>query len=132
MNSPKLKSVAVNTESIIESVLTDCLPAGTSGYDFYFYNPGTNLLPYSAYLKFGSTQIEYEEYVHALRLKTAEQEISPHLPAAWTLPRGLTIAWWDASPDTPSNAAAKSIDSAGWIVAKHDDGTTYVSVAGQI
>lgn len=99
---------------------------------FHFHSPVRGLLQYTAYAKFGSTIEEYRDYTAALELRTRQETLTPHLPAAWELPRELSLPWWDAETTTPDNATAASIDDDGWLVAKHENDYVYVIVAGQV
>ena len=106
------------------------MPEDASDVRFLYYKPASELRIYSAYLKFDCPIGEYERFAAMLDLKTDTERLTPHLPAAWGLPPGLAIDWWDAAVDTPDNARAKSLDDDGWIVAKHEQNYVYLIAAG--
>ena len=132
MSSEFMTSAQTDSKNEVEQLLTDNLPDDACDVSYHFYNPGTNLVQYTAYLKFQCSPVGFSEFVGALGLETRAEQLSPHLPAAWGLPRGLALEWWDAESNTPENAAAKSLENAGWIVAKYENQTTYLIVAGQL
>ena len=113
-----------------ERLLGTELPASASGVQFLYYRPGSEQSIFSAYLKFACSAGDYRDFAGRLGLKTSREQATPHLPAAWALPRQLSIDWWDPGSDTPGNATAKSIDNGGWVVAKHERNHVYLIAAG--
>jgi len=113
-----------------EEFLETFLPDDARDVRFLYYKPGDDQDIYSAYLKFECSLGNYTVFARQLGLKTNAEQLSPHLPAAWGLPRQLSLDWWDPEQATPDNATARSIDNGGWIVAKHERQHGYLIAAG--
>lgn len=113
-----------------EEFLETSLPNDARDVRFLYYKPGDDQDIYSAYLKFECAAGSYTAFAQQLDLKTNAEQLTPHLPAAWGLPRQLSLEWWDPEQATPDNATAKSISNGGWIVAKYEHQHVYLIVEG--
>lgn len=108
------------------------LPDAARNVQFRYFKPGDDQSLYWAYLKFECGFNDYLRFAAGLGLKTAAEQMSPHLPAAWGLPQPFVLSWWDAGSETPANAAARSIAKEGRAVAKYEHGSVYLMVTGSI
>lgn len=113
-----------------ESLLGTPLPDDATKVLYHLHKPGSETNLYTAYVKFQCSLSSYDVFRKRLGLKTRAEQLSPHLPAAWALPRELTLDWWDALQATPENSAARSLDNAGWLVAKYENKNVYLIVVG--
>lgn len=101
-----------------EKLLQIDLPKTASSVWFYPWRPSKDLKFFQAHLKFDSTEEEFTFFAAKLGLHPAGAPDAMHLPASWGAPPGVELEWWDPSPETPSNARARSYGVNGWIVAK--------------
>jgi hypothetical protein len=100
---------------------------GKPGLHVYIHEPSPQLGLYEAYARFDGDAQALRALGAELSLDAAgTQAAGGHLPASWHPPAGVSLPWWDASPETPPNAVARAHGSNGWIVAKLERGGIYL------
>lgn len=106
------------------------LPTSAKNIQFLKWKPSADLYYFVAYLKFMVSENEYMAWVKntGMDLAGSGKAGTVYLPGVWELESGLKLPWWDASPDTPDNAAAQSFGEYGWALAKHERGHVYVLI----
>ena len=113
-----------------EDHLNISLPDDAVAVHYIYHKPGDDQDLYWVFLKFECSEASYVDFTRQLGMKTRTEQLTPHLPAAWGLPRHLTLDWWDPSQNNPENATAKSIENNGWVVAKLEEGKCYLHDTG--
>lgn len=125
MNQEKYKD-----QTAAETFLNQSLPDDAREIQFFYIKPGDDQDLYWAFLKFECSAQSYHDFITKLGLKTRTEQLTPHLPAAWSLPSHIKLEWWDPAPSDTEDSAAKSISNAGWIVTKYEGHKTYLYTTG--
>ena len=113
-----------------ESYLNISLPDDAVDVHYIYHKPGDDQNLYWVFLKFKCSEASYVDFTFQLGMKTRSEQLTPHLPAAWGLPRHLTLDWWDPSQNNTESAVAKSIENNGWVVAKYEEQQLYLISTG--
>ena len=101
---------------------------GKPGIRAHIHRPSPQLALYQAFARFDGDDAGFHALTTTLHLGgPGTPAAGGYLPAAWNAPGGVALPWWDAMPETPASAAARSFGSGGWIAAKLEGGHIYLT-----
>ncbi|MEK6288294.1 MAG: hypothetical protein AABO57_21460 [Acidobacteriota bacterium] len=117
-----------NTRCSIETSLGVDLPEGAANLHYYKLEPGSEIAYYTKYLKFSTSLSEFLELMGRMQMTLFGRGGAAYmyLPGAWEAEPGVQLGWWDPTPETPDNSAARGLGANGWIIAKYERGCAYI------
>jgi hypothetical protein len=96
----------------------------------------SDLAGYDAWIRFRAPREDHDHLIQSLGLSPLSTSgPNAYLPSSWKLPpEAGEVSWWDVSSNTPPDAASATLHRDGWIIAKHENGYTWIilSDTGQI
>src|SRR5260221_12671059 len=99
------------TRRQVEKMIGVLLPPRAAELHYYRFQPSTDLAFQEVWVQFRASREEYLDMV-CRRSMTLFSDSGPtaHLPSAWQQPEMTErLDWWDASPETPSDAASATV-----------------------
>jgi hypothetical protein len=114
----------------VERLLGVRLPAGATELCYARWQPSTDLALHEVCMKFRATRDDWLDLARRRGLTMFDAgRPGPYLPSRWQVSPGAPpLDFWDASPETPADAASGAMGSQGWIIAKHERDWVYVMV----
>jgi hypothetical protein len=114
----------------VQRLIGGRLPASATDVRYVCWRPSGDLAYYEAIVRFDCSKDEYLDFVRTRHL-TLLSESGPnvHLPASWEpAPAMEAPEWWRPTAETSQDAAGGAVGADGSIVAKWENGHTYVMV----
>ena len=121
-----------NTNKVpkVEDLIGASLPSDATDLHFHHWEPGQNLAFFAAYIKFVSSETDFNDLMERMNMDfhNTEGAALMFLPAAWDTEQEVQLDWWEPGKETPAESAAAAYGKNGWIVAKFENGVVYMIV----
>lgn len=107
------------------------LPPSAARIQWFLGRPSTDLAAYDGYLRFEADHAAYLDWVRRRGLALlSESGPNAFLPSRWQMNDEFpALSWWDATAETPSDAASGLVDRHGFLLAKHENGKVYLIIS---
>ena len=121
-------------QHIVESEIGTILPKSTQELNYYWFQPSTDLYEHWIYIKFRASKEDYLDLMRRMGVQTydkADRRLYLLLPGHWKATSPSVPQWWDPSIDIPDDTAMMYYgdpESAGWTVAKYENGYVYIVI----
>jgi hypothetical protein len=126
-----LAALGSSKRRAVERDIGAALPRSAEELNHHIHQLGTDLYAHHVYIKFRASKQDYMDLMRRMGVPTFDKEepdLRILLPGQWKPTPLYEPDWWDPSPDIPDGTAMMYEGSAGWIIAKHENGYVYIVI----
>jgi hypothetical protein len=115
----------------VQNLLAVKLPESVNEVRYYKDQPNSEINHYTVYIRFRISEDEYMALMQQMNMTFYAGATTPYsylFPGHWKASR-ITVDWWNLTLETPrNNTVTRQYGSAGWIIAKYENGYAYIKV----
>jgi hypothetical protein len=115
----------------VQDLLGTTLPQQIDNLQYFKHKKSSFYRSYTAYIRFRSSEDAYTDLMQRMKMnfyEGGENRLLYLLPGQWKPESDVDLDWWNLSLDIPENTATRDLSVNGWIIAKYENGYTFIKL----
>jgi hypothetical protein len=127
----EMLNIFLSKRQKVQDLLGTALPQQIDDLQYFKHQKSSFYRSYTAYIRFHSSEEAYTDLMQRMGMnfyQGGENRLLYLLPGQWKPESDVNLDWWNLSLDIPENTATRDLGINGWIIAKYENGYTFIKL----